>query len=188
MQITVKLKGHASRGHYPDVRISINANCVYDAKIKQDTTLVFDVEDLKPNNEFVIEHYNKLDTETIVEDDIIVEDRAVELLELKFNGVPVMNTVLYDKPYYVNWSRHWPGERPEFVKNTLYFGWNGSYVFDFTDNVQYEYFKQFWIDEQQAHRNQHSNEFYRDGEYVEVERGVDATIFDLERIIMSNYH
>ena len=188
MQITVKLKGHASLGNYPDVRIWVNDEYMYDAKITEFQTLVFDVEYLKQDNKLTIEHYNKLDSDTIVVDDVITEDRAVELVALSFNGIPVLDTVLYDKPYYVNWSEYWHGERPEFVKNTLYFGWNGSYVFDFTDNVEYDYFKQFWIDEQQAHRNQNSNEFYRNGEYVEVERGTDATIFDLERIIMSNHN
>ena len=182
MQITVRLRGH-SNNRSPSVKLWINRDCVYNGTIQDERLFVFDVDNLLQQNIFGIEHYGKDDRETTDTADV-----AVELLELKFNGVPVMNTVLYDKPYYVNWSRQWPGERPEFVKNTLYFGWNGFYIFDFTDNVQYEYFKQFWIDEQQAHRNQHSNEFYRNGEYVEVERGLDSTIFDLERLIMSNYH
>lgn len=185
MQITVKLRGHASRDNYPDVKLWINRDCVYDNKIIDDQLLVFDVDRVESNNIFGIEHWGKNDFDTIVENGSIVADRAVELLELSFNGIRVLDTVLYDKPYYVNWSRRWPGERPEFVKNTLFFGWNGEYRFDFTNDIQYEYYRQYWIDEQQAHHNQNSNEFYRDGEYVEVERGIDATIFDLEKMILN---
>ena len=35
------------------------------------------------------------------------------------------------------------------------------------------------------YENQTSTEFYRDGEFVEVDTGIDATIFDLEKIILN---
>ena len=178
MQITVKLRGH-STNRFPNVKLWINRDCVYDGTIKDEQLFVFDVDTLLPQNIFGIEHYGKDDRETTTTGDV-----AVELLELSFNGIRVLDTVLYNKPYYVNWSRYWPGERPDFVTNTLYFGWNGEYRFDFTSDIKREYYKQFWLDEVQAHANQNSDEFFRDGEFVEIDRGFDATIFDLERIIL----
>jgi len=178
MQITAKLRGHANQ-RQPKVKLWINRDCVYDGTLGQEQTFVFDVDNLLPTNIFGIEHHGKDDNETTSTADV-----AVELVSLAFNGLAVPDTVLYDKPYYVDWSEVWPGDRPEFIKNTLYFGWNGTYKFDFTGDIKRQYFRQFWHDEAQAHQNQNSDEFYRDGEFVAVDNGVDATIFDLERIIM----
>jgi len=178
MQITVKLRGHCAN-RCPSVKLWINRDCVYDGTIEGDRLFVFDIDTLLAQNIFGIEHYNKDDRETTPTADI-----AVELLELSFNGIRVLDTVLYDKPYYVNWSRYWPGDRPEFVKNTLYFGWNGEYRFDFTSDIKRDYYRQYWLDEVQAHANQSKEEFYRNGEFVSVDRGIDTTIFDLEKIIL----
>ena len=177
MQITVKLRGHRNL-RAPNVKLRVNRDCVYDGTVDMDQMFVFDVKNLLPTNIFGIEHHGKDDRETTHTADV-----AVELLSLANNGISVPDTVLYNKPYYVNWSRYWPGERPDYVKNTLYFGWNGEYRFDFTSDVKRQYYQQFWADEAQAHQNQNSDEFYRDGEFVAVDNGVDATIFDLERLI-----
>ena len=129
MQITVKLRGHRNL-RAPNVKLRVNRDCVYDGTVDMDQMFVFDVENLLPTNIFGIEHHGKDDRETTHTADV-----AVELLSLAFNGISVPDTVLYNKPYYVNWSRYWPGERPDYVKNTLYFGWNGEYRFDFTSDV-----------------------------------------------------
>ena len=178
MKISVKLGGHKAQV-YPKCRIHINKDCVFDGTIEGEQHFDFTVDKLLEDNLFIIEHYEKNEKHTTE-----TTDTAIELLGLSFNDTPVLDTVLYDKPYFVNWSRWWPGDRPPFVKGTLYFGWNGEYRFDFSDRVQADYYKQFWLDEAQAHINQTSNEFYRDGEFVEIDRGIDATIFDLERIIL----
>ena len=179
MQLSVKLRGHCTN-RSPTVKLWLNRDCVFDDTVTGDRLFVFDIPAPEKDNLFRIEHWGKDDRETTPSADV-----AIELLELAFNGIRVLDTVLYNKPYYVNWSRYWPGERPEYVTNTLYFGWNGEYHFDFTDNFDRDYYRQYWLDECQAHENQTSTEFYRDGEFVEVDTGIDATIFDLEKIILN---
>ena len=158
----------------------------------------FDVQTLA-YNVLNIEHYNKQNSDTVVDQTgNIIEDLSIELISIEFDNVKILETVLYNMPFYVNWPENLiedfknKGEDiPEYITNNLYFGFNGIYKFDFSNNIVVEYYKQFWLDEIQAHQNQtlldNGQEiFNRMGETVEIDKNSDFTIHDLKRMVLTD--
>ena len=201
MYIKIKLTGNSSRENFPLGKIFINQHLLFDGMLKNTVNLNFNVDEkyLRETNVLSIEHYGKNNRDTVVDkDNNIIEDKSIELIELQINDVKILDTVLHSKPFYVFWpvnlvkDFHDKNEEvPAFITNNLYFGFNGRYDFDFSKNITKEYYNQFWLDEEQAHFNQtlveNNNEvFYRDGEFVEVDRAQDLSIFDLEKIILES--
>jgi len=198
MKIKIKLLGNKSNNKIPTVRMLINNVEFYCGTVEPTQEFVFYFEP-KENNTLCIEHYNKYNEDTIVDaNGNIVEDLSVELKSIHIDDVEIMETVLFSMPYYVEWpdnivsDYHQKGETPpEYINNNLYFGFNGTYKFAFSDNVVVEYYKQFWLDEVQAHQNQTfidgDNEiFERMGEKVAVNQDADFTIHDLKRLVINN--
>lgn len=198
MKLKITLKGNSANNKYPLVKISVNDKIFYNDPVAE--TFEIEIEPLiQKNNQLTIEHYNKQNHDTVVDKNgNITEDLSVELVSIEIDDIKILETVLYSMPYYV----HWPdnlvkefesrGETPPLcLTNNLYFGFNGIYKFDFSDNVVVEYYKQFWLDEVQAHQNQTSvdgdNEvFERMGEKVAVNQSADFTIHDLKRLVLND--
>ena len=147
-------------------------------------------------NVLSIEHYNKTNDDTIVDaNNNIVADLSAELLDITIDNNSILQTVLHSMPFYVNWPEnivsdyHEKNETPpEFITNNLYFGFNGIYKFNFTDNSDIDYFTTFWLDEAQAHVNQTETAdgedvFNRMGEIVTISEDSDFTIHDLKRMV-----
>jgi|MDTC01.1.fsa_nt_gb hypothetical protein len=195
IQVTITLKGMSSRSVWPTARIFANKDCVYDGFIEDVRTFDFNIDHVYKSNLLRIQHYGKTNEDTICDSDWnIIEDKSVELVDLKFNGLSVLPTVLYDKFFYVDWPENIvedyknKGETPpEYITNNLYFGFNGTYEFDFSNRIENDYYESFWVDEAKAHQNQSldDNLFVRDGEEVDIEIGAERTIFDLEKLINS---
>ena len=195
MEITIGLRGNCANGKSPKVRISVN-NVVYvDDEISELSEHTLTIDPLL-QNVLSIEHYNKTNQDTIVDDsNNIVSDLSIELLGITIDNNSILHTVLHTMPFYVNWPEnivsdyHKKNETPpEFITNNLYFGFNGTYKFEFTDNSDIDYFTTFWLDESQAHANQTETAdgeevFKRMGETVTISKDSDFTIHDLKRMV-----
>lgn len=196
MQICLKLKGTSGRNTYPTGKIICNDKVLFDGVVQGENEFVYDLDNLTTSNILKIVHYGKENWHTVTDDyGYIINDRAIELLELSFNGIKTLNTVIYNKPFYVQWPkniiedyRSKGEEPPKFITNNVFFGFNGVYEFDFTHDVIKDYYNQFWLDEVQAHKNQtlEDDKFIRDGQLVETDIGADRTIFDLEKLILED--
>ena len=198
MQLKILLKGNQSNQRWPTVDIRINSDSYYNGEIRESHELVFDFLPID-NNVLEIEHYGKSNNDTVVDSSgKIVSDLSVELSSMFIDDTQILETVLYDTPFYVKWPKNLiddfvnRGEKPpEYLKNNLYFGFNGTYYFQFSNNISQEYYKQFWIDEVQAHYNQTEQQdqdevFDRMGEKVSIVENNNFTIHDLERVVLKD--
>lgn len=198
MQLKILLKGNQSNQRWPTVDIRINSDSYYNGEICESHELVFDFLPID-NNVLEIEHYGKSNNDTVVDSSgKIVSDLSVELSSMFIDDIQILETVLYDTPFYVKWPENLiddfinRGENPpEYLKNNLYFGFNGIYCFQFSNNISQEYYKQFWIDEVQAHYNQTEQQeqdevFDRMGEKVSIVENNNFTIHDLERVVLKD--
>ena len=195
MEIKIKLRSNRANGKSPKVRLSVN-NVVYvDAEISEISEHTLTIDPLL-QNVLSIEHYNKTNDDTIVDDsNNIVADLSVELLGITIDNNSILHTVLHTMPFYVNWPENIIADYqekdetpPEFITNNLYFGFNGVYKFNFTNNSDIDYFTTFWLDEAQAHANQTETAdgeevFKRMGETVTISKDSDFTIHDLKRMV-----
>lgn len=195
MEIKIKLRGNCANGKSPKVRLSVNDTVYVDTEISEINEHTLNIQPLL-QNVLYIEHYNKTNDDTIVDDsNNIVADLSVELLDITIDNNSILHTVLHTMPFYVNWPEnivsdyHEKNETPpEFIINNLYFGFNGIYKFNFTDNSDIDYFTTFWLDEAQAHVNQTETAdgeevFERMGEIVTIAKDSDFTIHDLKRMV-----
>lgn len=196
IQIQILLSGQASRNNCPEVDLLLNQVLLFSGAVSGVQSFVFDVETDRHLNSLEIVHKNKTNQDTVVDSQgVIVEDRSVELKKLTINGQQVKDTVLYNSPFFVEWPeniiedyKNQGLETPVFIKNTLYFGFNGKYVYEFMADSRRDYFRQLWLDEVQAHQNQQIVEdgvekFNRYGEKVNTDQEFNLTIFDLANLI-----
>lgn len=199
MKIDIELIGHYSNNG-PMCQIEINDCVLHDDVLEQGhNTFSFDINPLEINY-LRIHHYGKKNEDTLVDQNgQIVKDKAVELKKISIESVYILKNVLYNKPYYVNWPDNLSqdfinrGEAvPEYITNTLFFGFNGYYEFDFVGDFLRQYYRQFWEDETQAHINQ-TKLIELDGEQIEaferygkdtaINQNFDLTIHDLAQLI-----
>ena len=196
IQIQILLSGQASRNNCPEVDLLLNQVLLFSGSVSGTQNFVFDVETDRDLNSLEIVHKNKTNQDTVVNSQgIIVEDRSVELKELSIDGQRVKDTVLYNSPFFVEWPenivedyKNCGQEVPKFIKNTLYFGFNGKYIYEFMTDFRREHFRQIWLDEVQAHQNQQiledgTEKFNRYGKKVNTNLDFDLTIFDLANLI-----
>lgn len=199
MNLKIKLKANFAKDKKPSIKISVNNAVLYNGLVDyNEKEYSFDVEPIQ-QNQLTIEHYNKQNNDTIADENgNIVEDLSVELVSIDIDNVKILETVLYNMPFYVDWPdnliedfKNKGEDVPEYITNNLYFGFNGIYKFDFSNNIVLEYYKQFWFDETQAHKNQTLSDngheiFNRMGETVEINKDSDFTIHDLKRMVIND--
>lgn len=199
MKITLELYGHYSNSG-PVCLIQVNDQTLYNGTLEQGTNVMeFNIQSLDLNT-LRIHHLSKSNEDTVVDNDgNIIADKAIELKSLCIEQIKILDTVLYNKPYYVQWPDNLEqdflnrGETvPQYIKNTLFFGFNGYYEFDFVGDFLKQYYRQFWENEDQAHNNQTKlisvdgeqvELFDRFGEETAVDQVFDLTIHDLARMI-----
>ena len=194
MYLHVTLLGHTSNSD-PTVQILINGDVKYDGTVVGIQEFEYEVADSEVVNKLEIIHYGKLDEHTIIDEDhLIVSDRSVELKLVKLNKRNVLETVLYNSPYRVIWpegQRQHATEPLVDVINSLYFGYNGTWSFEFYTNTIKQTCLEHWLDEAQAHNNltkiaNGEEVFERFGKDVSIAQELDLTIFDLEKLIQSD--
>jgi len=194
MYLLVTLLGHTSNSD-PTAQILINGEIKYDGTVIGTQDFEYEVADNTSVNTLEIVHYGKLDEHTVVDNDYnIIADRSVELKSVKLNKRSVLETVLYNSPYRVIWPE---GQRqsataplPDTIKS-LYFGYNGTWSFEFYTNTVKQNCLEYWLDEAQAHNNltkisDGQAVFERFGIDVSIKQELDLTIFDLEKMIQED--
>lgn len=197
MQIKVKLRAYKST-HAPAVCLSVNNGIYYNDYFDDEITEVefgFTPED---QNVFEIEHYNKQNSDTITDSTgKIIADCAVELVSLTIDGFMVPKNILFKKPFYVKWPSNLveDAERegrtlPEYIDNNLFFGFNGTYRFDFPKDFAREYYWYYWQMERDANSNlqmvdESTQTAYFDayGLRLAINQDFSYTIHDLKYII-----
>jgi len=203
MQLGIDLIAHYSRSG-PLCIVELNGAILHKGILPNgDNNLVFDV-DTQPMNSLKIHHYAKTNEDTIVDETgSITADKAIELTGISIEGVSIMDNVLYNKPYYVKWPdniindyKNKGEDPPESISNTLFFGFNGYYEFDFVGDFLKQYYRQFWENEDQAHNNQTKlinvngqdvESFERFGSDTAINQEFDLTIHDLAQMIEENH-
>ena len=153
--------------NWPKVRFEVNKNIIFDdyCKPNEGKYFVWNVylENLKDNNEIIVTHYDKKQSDTIIDDEGNIEkDRAIMLKSLEFDGEPVPEVILYDQKFYPDWP-----DTPDYIKNNLYFGFNGYYVYNFPKNVQSMYYNNLLSKEMIANINNKKIINLPSGEQVE---------------------
>ena len=199
MKINLELQAHYSRSG-PFCIIEVNNKILHRGILDEGTNVLdFKICPLDLNT-LRIHHMLKTNEDTIVDSEgNITADKAVELKSLSIDQIAILDTVLYNKPYYVDWPENLKqdfldrGETvPEYIKNTLFFGFNGHYEFEFSGDFLKQYYRQFWENEDQAHNNQTKlisvngeqvESFDRFGEDTPIDQGFDLTIHDLAKMI-----
>ena len=197
MKIQITLQAHKST-HNPYVRLCINGIEYYNQQLTNKITTVefdFTAED---TNVFEIHHYNKTNEDTICDQHgNIVEDCAIELIKIHIDGFVVPTNILYKKPFYVQWPANLIGDAriqghqlPDTISNNLFFGFNGYYKFDFSNNFAKEYFWYQWQMERDANQNlQMVDESTQTGYFeayglkLAINQDFNYTITDLKYII-----
>lgn len=87
----------------------------------------FNVDITAKSNKLCIEHFNKSPRDTIIKKDHTY-DVAIQLVELKFNGIVCHPVDLHENFFYVT---NWRYNVDKKIKNNLYFGFNGIYEYCF---------------------------------------------------------
>lgn len=151
MQIKIVIEPKHSK-HWPKLIIKINDKVLFDADCIPNNQKHFvwqeKLKNLKHSNILEIIHHGKKGTDTVVDsDNNIIEDSAIILKSIEFDTLPVPEVVLYENKFFPNWP-----DQPEYIKNNLYFGFNGSYKIDFTKDSKRMYFKNLLLKEKLANK------------------------------------
>jgi len=126
---------------WPMVKIKVKNYDIYEGVCKPNEGKFFvwhvHLENVDQSNTIEITHFDKSGRETILDDEgNIVSDRAIALKSLEFDDLRVPDVILYQNKFYPDWP-----DQPEFITNNLYFGYNGTYKFNFLENPQKMHFQ-----------------------------------------------
>jgi|TARA_A100000164_G_scaffold260580_1_gene232551 hypothetical protein len=127
--------------NWPMVKIQIKDHKIYNGLCKPNEGKYFvwnvHLENVDQFNTIEITHFGKKGKETILDTEgNIVSDRAIALKSLEFDDMRVPDVILYQNKFYPDWP-----DQPEFITNNLYFGYNGTYKFNFLENPHKMYFQ-----------------------------------------------
>lgn len=197
MQIKITLKSHKSTD-YPSVKIIYNNNLYFDNKLSSRLSeIVLDIDTVNANNLLEIQHYNKSNSDTLCNDKgEIVADKAVELESISLDSFQIPKQILFKKKFYVEWPLNLLEEAkingkkmPDYLDNNLFFGFNGTYKFDFKQEYKKEYFSYFWQMEKEANQtfeiidSDGKSYFNAYGLRLPLDKDFSFTIHDLKYII-----
>ena len=141
---------------------------------------------IEKQNQIVIEHHGKSGRETLINPDgDIISDRALILKSIRIDDSYVPEVILHDKPFKINWTNEQLKEnkdRPEHVKDNLYFGYNGVYKFTFSNDSTREHFINL-IEKERIANVRNKKEIVRpDGKTVEAFE-FTGTLVDSNKVV-----
>lgn len=84
--LSIQLKGDCGRNGYPNVSITLNKKVLYDGSVNE-LLLNFDIVPDTKRQLLLIEMYNKIDDDTVVENGTIVKDKFVTVQSITVDGV-----------------------------------------------------------------------------------------------------
>jgi hypothetical protein len=161
------------------------------------TEIEFDA-DIQDHNQLCIEHFGKTNRDTICnEAGQIISDRAAELISITIGKYEIPKNILFKQPFAVKWPENLIRDAakenrvlPDCLYDNLYFGFNGTYTFNFAKDMRKDYYYYFWQMERDANRNlqmvdESSNTGYFEayGMKLEINKAFNLTIHDLKYII-----
>jgi len=126
----------------------------------------------KEENTIALTHFDKTGNETIIDNKgETVSDRAIILKSIKIGEHAVPEVVLYDKTFYAEFTREQMKEDPNrssAIKNNLYFGFNGTYEYKFSNDAHKHYFENLIEKERLANISNKKTIIRPDGKVVEA--------------------
>lgn len=182
----------------PTVRISVNNIVYFDSVLLNRLTEIEFNADVQDANQLSIEHFGKTNQDTICDDaGQIISDRAAELVGITIAKYEIPRNILFKQPFAVQWPENLIQDAkrenrilPNCLYNNLYFGFNGTYTFDFARDLRKDYYYYFWQMERDANHNlqmvdEASNTGYFEayGMKLEINKSFNLTIHDLKYII-----
>ena len=176
MIIKITLIPHKSLS-WPNVKILLNHNTLLDQVLTPNNNKFFifekEINSLNDTNILIIEHYNKRNSDTIVDNNKdIIRDKAIELIAISFDNVDIPKVVLYDNKFYPDWPtniiKEHNGNPPKFITNNLYFGFNGKYEMTFSKNYKSWYFEQLMKKERMSNKANQELMTLPSGEVIET--------------------
>lgn len=178
MKIEIKIEPTFSI-KWPKLRLSLNNKLLFDdycMPSSDDKDFVWSHivkdESLLQRNELKIEHYDKDGRETVLDKNgEVLSDRSLILKSIQIAGHKVPDVVLFDKAFLINWTPKQLTEnkdRPNSIKNNLYFGYNGIYKYCFGNNGAKHYFENLIEKERLANISNKKEIVGVDGKIVEA--------------------
>ena len=175
MKIQVRIEPTFSL-KWPKVHLKFNNYTLYNGLCEPNSGKYFawthHAETLVHENKLSIEHYDKDGKETITDDNNETsKDRAIILKSIIIDGHDVPEVVLFDKPFYINWTERQIRDqkhRPKYIKNNLYFGFNGTYEYTFEANSEQHYYNNLIEKERLANISNKKEIIRPDGKKVEA--------------------
>ena len=175
MKIQIKIEPLFSV-KWPMVRLRFNNYTLYDGVCEPNTGQYFvwthHAENLNSENRLSIEHYDKDGKETITDNNSdTIKDRAIILKSIVIDEHDVPEVVLFDKPFYIHWTERQKRDqehRPKFIKNNLYFGYNGIYEYVFGQDSEKHYYNNLIEKERLANISNKKEIVLPDGKKVEA--------------------
>ena len=193
MNIKIKLKCHSST-EYPKYRVIINDVTFFDKQAISDFEIInFDINLTNSEHFLIIEHYNKKDSDTIVDSDgNITADKAIEIEAISIDGFEIPRNIIFSKKFYPIWPEHFETDQ-EFITNNTFLGFNGKYVFDFSVPFASTYYSYFWEMEKDANIKFQKVDIDTKEEYFEaygvklkIDDSFSKTLTDLKKLIEEN--
>ena len=190
MKVKIKIEPTFSI-KWPNLRYTINNKTIFDGEWKPNDEKYFVIETditnfIEKQNQIVIEHHGKSGRETLINPDgDIISDRALILKSIRIDDSYVPEVILHDKPFKINWTNEQLKEnkdRPEHVKDNLYFGYNGVYKFTFSNDSTREHFINL-IEKERIANVRNKKEIVRpDGKTVEAFE-FTGTLVDSNKVV-----
>lgn len=193
MNIKLELRCHRS-SDWPCMRVLIGQHVLVEKKTSQEyETLDFNIDAVPGPQHFVIEHFDKLGSDTWCDDKgTITADRAIEILALTVDGFVVPKNVLFAQKFYPVWPDHFDNP-PPWITDNNWLGFNGQWHFDFAWPFDQTYYGYYWQMEQEANEkftktDQATKEDYFEayGLKIKVDENFEYTLTDLKNMIQAN--
>lgn len=127
--VEIKLKASWCN-EWPNLIVELNKNIYFQGKVDNNLTIKFTAPG-KLNNTLIIQHYNKNfgqngQWDTKSENNKIIQDRAVELLDIKLNQISIYKYFINNCPFVTN-------KKEKLYTN--YYGFNGQTELNFSAPV-----------------------------------------------------
>jgi len=161
---------------WPKMKLKFNDETLHDGYCEPNDgvyfVMVHDTNELLSKNTISIEHYDKDGKETVLNDDgDTITDRAIILRSIKLDEHQVPEVILFDQPLHIKWTERQMRDhtdRPNKIKNSLYFGHNGIYTYQFSNDSVKQHFMNL-IEKERLANIANKKEIVRpDGKVVEA--------------------
>ena len=173
IEITIEPKKSV---RWPKMKLTINDVIIHDdfclPNNKNYLVIKHELQNPKQENTISLTHFDKVGNETMLDNEgETVSDRAIILRSIKIGEHAVPEVVLYDKTFNAQFTPEQIKEDPtreSSIKYNLYFGYNGTYEYKFSDDSQKHYFENLLEKERLANISNKKTITRPDGKVVEA--------------------